>query len=175
MMRCYRAFFAGLSILAGLAAAGPVTAENVLRWASVSGALTIDPHGYDENPTLAQHRQVYEHLIQVDSNLEFVPALAAAWRLVEPTIWEFELRPNVRFHDGTPFTAGDVVFSFARAKTELPVGFAGRIESIAAVRAIDEHTVRIETKFPDPQLWEKVSYIAVCLRPGRRPMTPSFR
>jgi peptide/nickel transport system substrate-binding protein len=67
----------------------------------------------------------------------------------------------VRFHDGTPFTAADVVFSFARAKTKLPVGFAGRIESITAVRAIDEHTVRIETKFPDPQLWEKVSYIGI--------------
>jgi peptide/nickel transport system substrate-binding protein len=133
----------------------------LLRWASTGGALTIDPHAYDENPTLAQHRQVYEHLIQLDSNLEFVPALAAAWRLVEPTIWEFELRPNVRFHDGTPFTAADVVFSFARAKTQLPVGFAGRIESVAAVRAIDEHTVRIETKFPDPQLWEKVSYIGI--------------
>jgi peptide/nickel transport system substrate-binding protein len=161
MMRCYRAFVAGLTIVAACAAAGPAAAENVLRWASVSGALTIDPHAYDENPTLAQHRQVYEHLIQVDSGLEFMPALATAWRLVEPTIWEFELRPNGRFHDGTPFTAADVVFSFARAKTELPVGFAGRIESIAAVRAIDEQTVRIETKFPDPQLWEKVSYITI--------------
>jgi peptide/nickel transport system substrate-binding protein len=152
---------AALAIGIVISLAGPARAENVLRWASVSGALTIDPHAYDENPTLAQHRQIYEHLIQVDSNLEFVPALALAWRLVKPTTWEFELRPNVRFHDGTPVTAADVVFSFARAKTELPVGFAGRIESIATVRALDEHTVRIETKFPDPQLWEKVSYIAI--------------
>jgi peptide/nickel transport system substrate-binding protein len=59
-------------------------------------------------------------LIGVDSTLELVPRLAVAWRLVEPTIWEFELRPNVLFHDGTPLTTEDVVFSFARAKAELP-------------------------------------------------------
>jgi ABC-type transport system substrate-binding protein len=52
-----------------------------------------------------------------------------AWRLVEPTAWQFDLRPNVLFHDGTPLIAEHVVF-----KIELPVGFAGRIESIAAVR-----------------------------------------
>jgi peptide/nickel transport system substrate-binding protein len=67
----------------------------------------------------------------------------------------------VRFHDGTPLAAQDVVFSFARAKTELPGGFAARIESIADVRAVDERTVRIETKFPDPQLWDKVRPIAI--------------
>ena len=174
-MRRFRALIAGLTIAIAVSAAGPAAAENVLRWASVSGALTIDPHAYDENPTIGPAPSGLRALDRVDSNLEFVPALATAWRLVEPTIWEFELRPNVRFHDGTPFTAADVVFSFARAKTELPVGFAGRIESIAAVRAIDEHTVRIETKFPDPQLWEKVRHIASCLRPGRRPMTPWSR
>ena len=79
-----------------------------------------------------------------------------AWRLVEPTVWEFELRPNVRFHDGTLLTAADVVFSFARTRTELPISPGPQIESIAAVRAIDEHTVRIETRFPDPGLQDKV-------------------
>jgi peptide/nickel transport system substrate-binding protein len=144
-----------------IACAGPAAAENVLRWASSAGALTFDPHAYDDTPTWAQFAQVYEQLIQLDSNLEPASGMAVAWRLVDPTTWEFELRPNVRFHDGTTFTADDVVFSFARAQTELPVAFADRIESIAEVRAIDEHTVRIETKFPDPQLWEKVRFIAI--------------
>jgi peptide/nickel transport system substrate-binding protein len=161
MMRCYRAFFAGLTIVTACAAAGPAAAENVLRWASAGGALTADPHGYDDIQTTAQLRQVYEPLVGFDSDLNLVPQLALAWRLVDPTTWEFELRPSVRFHDGTPFTAADVVFSFGRAKTELPAGFAGRIESVAEVRAVDEHTVRIKTKFPDPQLWDKVRTIAI--------------
>jgi peptide/nickel transport system substrate-binding protein len=138
-----------------IACTEPVAAENVLRRASLGGALTADPLACDEGQTSAQHRQVYEPLIQISSNLEFVRGLGVAWRLVEPTIWEFELRPKVRFHDGMPLTAEEVVFSFEWAKIELPVGFAGRIESIAALRAVDDHTVRIETKFPDPQLWER--------------------
>jgi peptide/nickel transport system substrate-binding protein len=122
--------------------------------------LTLNPHAF-ENATIAQLSQVYEGLVGVDSNLEFVPGLALSWRLVEPTIWEFELRPNVRFHDGTPLTAEDVVFSFARAKTKLPAGLAARIESVAEVRAMDEDTIHIETKFPDPQLWDKVRPISI--------------
>ena len=153
----------GLTLL--LACASPAAAENVLRWSSVGGAATIDPHGFDEAPTFAQLSQVYEGLIGVDSNLELVPRLATAWRLVEPTIWEFELRPNVRFHDGTPLTAEDVVFSIARAKADLLGGvagpLAGRIESIAEARAVDDHTVHIESKFPDPQLWDKLRPIYV--------------
>jgi peptide/nickel transport system substrate-binding protein len=160
-MRGVRSLIAGLTIAAAVAVAGPAAAENVLRWASVGGALTADPHAMDEIQTTAQLRQVYEYLIGYDSNLDLVPQLATAWRLVDPTTWEFQLRPDVRFHDGTPFTAADVVFSFGRAKTELPAGFAARIESIAEVRAVDEVTVHIKTKFPDPQVWDKVRTIAM--------------
>jgi peptide/nickel transport system substrate-binding protein len=91
------------------------------------------------------------------------PRLAVVSRLVDPTIWELQLRPGVRFHDGTPLSPDDVVFSIMRAKTELspPVGVAHRIESIAAVRAVDEHTLRIETKYPDPGPQDKMRGIYV--------------
>ncbi|MCE3248523.1 MAG: extracellular solute-binding protein family 5 [Geminicoccaceae bacterium] len=151
----------GSALALAVANPEPAAAENVLRWASVGGALTFDPHAYDETPTNGQIRSVYEKLVDYDSDLELVPQLALAWRLIDPTTWEFELRPNVRFHDGTPFTAQDVVFSVMRAKTELPVGFANRIESIAAVRIAGEHSVRIETRFPDPQLWDSVRNVAI--------------
>jgi peptide/nickel transport system substrate-binding protein len=139
----------------------PAAAENVLRWSSVGGALTADPHAYDEVPTNAQIRQVYESLVIFDSNLNLAPGLAREWRLVEPTTWEVELRPNVRFHDGTPLTARDVVFSFRRAKADIPAGYADYVESIADVRAIDERTVRFETSFPDPQLMDQLRNICI--------------
>jgi peptide/nickel transport system substrate-binding protein len=151
----------GSALALAVATPAPAAAENVLRWASVGGALTFDPHAYDETPTNGPIRSVYEKLVDYDSDLELVPQLALAWRLIDPTTWEFELRPNVRFHDGTPLTAHDVVFSVVRAKTELPVGFANRIESIAAVRIAGEHIVRIETRFPDPQLWDSVRNVAI--------------
>lgn len=155
-MSCPKSLIAGLMMLVALAFTTRAAAENVLRWASAGGALTADPHAYDEGPTRAQTAQLYESLIGVDSNLNLEPRLAVAWRLVNPTTWEFELRPNVLFHDGTLLTAEDVVFSLARARAELPGSLAGSIESIAAVRAIGDQTVQIETRFPDPQLWDKV-------------------
>jgi peptide/nickel transport system substrate-binding protein len=155
------AMIAALAIGVTAAISGPVAAENVLRWASAGGALTVDPHAYNEVPTFAQLNQVYEKLLDLDSNLNLVPMLAVAWRLVEPTIWEFDLRPNVRFHDGAPFTAADVVFSIARAKTELPIGFASYTDSIDQVQAIGQYEVRIRTKFPDPQLDLKLSSICI--------------
>ena len=67
-----RSLFTGLPIGIARAAAGPAAAENVLRWASVGGALTFDPHAYDEIHTWAQFAQVYEPLVGFDSNLELV-------------------------------------------------------------------------------------------------------
>lgn len=159
----FEAGIAALAIGIVMSLSGPAAGENVLRWASPGGAATFDPHAFDEDRTFAQVGQVYEVLIGLDSNLMLAPRLATTWRLVDPTTWEFELRQNVRFHDGTPLTARDVALSFERAKTELspPVGVAHRIESIAAVRALDEHTVRIETKFPDPGLQDKLRGIYV--------------
>jgi peptide/nickel transport system substrate-binding protein len=151
----------GFAIAFAVANPEPAGAENVLRWASVGGALTFDPHGYDEVPTNGQVRQVYETLVTFDADLKLVPGLATVWRLVDPTTWEVDLRRNVRFHDGTPLTASDVVFSFRRAKADIPAGFSDYVESIADVRALDEHTVRFETSSPNPQLADQLTHVSI--------------
>ena len=84
-----------------------------------------------------------------------------AWRLVEPTVWEFQLRRDVRFHDGTPLTAATLCSASHGPRALLRGELAGRIESIAEARAVDDHTVRIETQFPDPLLWDKVRPIYI--------------
>ena len=96
---------------------GPAAAENVLRFMGADAtASTMDPHANATKDNKAATKQVYEQLLDVDSNLAIVPQLALAWKPLNPTTWEFELRPDVRFHDGTPFTADDVVFSIERAR-----------------------------------------------------------
>jgi peptide/nickel transport system substrate-binding protein len=62
--------------------------------------------------------QVYENLVDRSIGYDLEPQLAVAWKLVEPTVWEFQLREGVRFHDGTPFSAQDVVFSIERVRHE---------------------------------------------------------
>jgi peptide/nickel transport system substrate-binding protein len=123
-------------------------------------AATMDPHAYAIEDNKGATYQVYEALLDVDSNLALVPQLAVAWQILDPTHWEFELRQGVRFHDGTPFTAADVLFSIERAQAKTS-DFRGRVHGIAAVEAIDDRTVRIATKAPDPSLWLKLADVAI--------------
>ena len=82
----------------------PVTAENVLRWASQGDAVTFDPHSANISPTFLQLKQVYEPLLSFDWKIDKEPYLAESWKLLDPTTWEFKIRRGVTFHDGTPLT-----------------------------------------------------------------------
>jgi peptide/nickel transport system substrate-binding protein len=152
---------AALAIGIAISAGGPAAAENVLRFMGADAtAATMDPHAYSDKDNKGATYQVYEALLDVDSNLAIVPQLALAWKPLNPTTWEFELRPDVRFHDGTPFTAEDVMFSIERARAKTS-DFQLRVDGIAAVEAIDAHTVRITTRGPDPSLWLKLADVSI--------------
>jgi ABC-type transport system substrate-binding protein len=116
------------------AAVAPAWAGNVVRWASAIPGLTFDPHAFNHGPTIAQNMQVYEVLIDIDPDNRMRPSLAVSWRLTDLTTWELELRRGVRFHDGTPFTAEDVVFSLRRA-VSVTSDVANNLPPIAAVEA----------------------------------------
>ena len=100
-----------------LAALSLATAQaQTLRWASQGDAQTMDPHSQNESMTNAMNGQVYEALVNYDKKLGMDTILAASYQMVSPTLWRFKLRPNVKFSDGAPFTADDVVFSVLRAR-----------------------------------------------------------
>jgi peptide/nickel transport system substrate-binding protein len=130
------------------ATAVPAWAENVVRWATPEPPLTWDPHGAEVSYTLVGQRQVYEDLTNVDPNLVLRPSLAVSWALVAPDRWRFELRPGVRFHDGTPLTAEDVVFSLDRARAPASAVKAN-LGSVAEVRADGPAAVEVRTRGPD--------------------------
>jgi peptide/nickel transport system substrate-binding protein len=147
-----------------IACAHPAAAENVLRFTGLSGgAVTIDPHAYVASHNKIATKQVYEALLDIDSDLAIVPQLALAWTPLDPTTWEFELRPDVAFHDGTPFTAGDVLFSIERARAKTS-DLRDHLDGVAGVEVVDDHTVRITTAAPDPSLWLKLSDVAIMSR-----------
>ena len=102
-------------LVAVLFFAAPACAQT-LRWASQGDPQTMDPHSQNESMTNAMNGQVYERLTRRDRQLNIVPGLATEWTQAGPLTWRFKLRPNVKFHDGTPFTADDVVFSINRGK-----------------------------------------------------------
>src|SRR4030095_5388606 len=99
------------------AALAPLGAAHgaTLRWANTNEVLTFDPHAQNHQMTNCFLQQVYESLTRYDAKQQVPPGLANKWTLISPTQVRFELRRDVRFHDGAPFTADDVVFSLNRA------------------------------------------------------------
>ncbi|UWQ22007.1 ABC transporter substrate-binding protein [Jannaschia sp. W003] len=124
-----------------------------LRWARAGDSLTLDPHAQNEGPTHTLAHQIYEPLIIRDTAGEFQAALATDWAVKEddPNVWVFNLRQGVKFHDGSDFTAEDVVFSFERAQSEKSA-MKELLNSIVEVRAVDDHTVEFVTDGPNPIL-----------------------
>ena len=129
-----------------------------LRVANQGDAQSMDPHSLNESLQLGFMSNVYEPLIGRDKKLGLVPALATKWTQASPTVWRFELRKGVTFHDGSPFTADDVVFSFKRAAGE-GSDMKSYVSSFKEVRRIDDFTVEIETITPFPILSDVISLV----------------
>src|SRR5438876_11891887 len=107
-----------LAVLAAsfTALAMPASAQT-LRYANQGELKSLDPYTLNETTTHAHVGQVYEGLIARDKDLKIVPALAESWETMEdPTHWRFHLRKGIKFQNGDPFTADDVVFSADRVR-----------------------------------------------------------
>jgi peptide/nickel transport system substrate-binding protein len=152
--------FAGLAAAFALGSAGlaiaPVAAAQTFKFANQGDALSMDPHSLNESFQLSFLGNIYEPLVGRGKKLELVPALATDWKQTEPTVWRFNLRRNVRFHDGTPFTADDVIFSYNRGKGD-GSDVKTYVGAIKEIRKLDDHTVDIVTSEPFPILADVIS------------------
>lgn len=131
-----------------------------LRVANQGDVQSMDPHSLNETLQLSFTASVYEPLVGRDRKMALVPLLATKWTQTTPTVWRFDLRKGVKFHDGTPFTADDVVFTFKRAAGE-GSDMKGYTQSFKTVRKIDDSTVEIETNAPYPILPDVISNVYV--------------
>jgi len=150
-------------ILAGaisaIAVAGAASAET-LRWANAGDVLTLDPYAHTESFTSSFLHHIYEPLVRRDAELKFEPALATSWVVIEPTRVRFTLREGVTFHDGAPFTAEDVVVSIGRL-IHPDARAKGNLSSVSGAEAVDELTVDILLKAPDPLLLNKLTGVFI--------------
>src|SRR3954464_10978754 len=95
----------------------PASAQT-LRYANQGDLKSLDPYTLNESTTHAHLGQIYEGLIARDKDLKIIPGLAESWETPEPTRWRFHLRKGVKFQNGDPFTADDVVFSADRVRAQ---------------------------------------------------------
>jgi len=148
--------------LAAVLLAAPA-AGKTLRWASQGDPQTADPHSQNEGFTNLFSQSVHDSLVMRDNTLQLVPGLAVSWQQVNATTWRFNLRRGVKFHDGSPFTADDVVFSFERAQHP-----NSQLRQYAAPvgrpRRIDDYTVEFVQDKPNPITLEHATTIYIMSR-----------
>jgi peptide/nickel transport system substrate-binding protein len=157
MSRGFAAF-----LLAAVLGASPAGAKT-LRWASQGDAASLDPHAQNENVTNQVAALAYEALLTYDKQMKLVPSLAVSWENPDPKHWIFHLRRGVKFHDGTPFTADDVVFSFERAKTTT-ASFRLYSNDAGSARRLDDATVEFTNANQNPIELNTVASIFIMSR-----------
>jgi peptide/nickel transport system substrate-binding protein len=120
-------------------------------------AIGGEPDQLDPSKTSAYFsfevlENVYDTLVEPDANLQMRPALAESWDVsTDQLTWTFHLRPGVTFHDGSPFTADDVVFTYRRIIDEA-LSNVDKLSAVTDVRAANPATVVIRLKQPTPNL-----------------------
>ncbi len=151
------------ALLATCLVTGADVSAQTLRWASQGDPQTMDPHAQNEGLTNSMNQQVYERLTARDRQLEIVPSLATEWRQTAPLTWRFKLRSGVKFHDGTPLTADDVVFSVKRAQ-EITSQFSTYANALGEPRKVDDTTVDFQLKTVNPVFMQHVDTVSIMSR-----------
>ncbi|MBO0678329.1 ABC transporter substrate-binding protein [Mycolicibacterium sp. S2-37] len=156
---CSRAVAAVTALL--VAVTGCSTGERVDLGDAASGNLIaaiagepdqLDPHKTSAYFSFEVLENIFDTLVEPDADLEMRPALAESWEVSpDQRQWTFHLRRGVSFHDGSPFTADDVVFSYRRIIDEQLTN-VDKFSSVTDVTAVDPATVRITVSQPTPNL-----------------------
>jgi len=156
MRRGMMAGAAALLLAAGMAAATGPAGAATFRWANDGDVNSMDPYARNETFLLSFTANIYEPLVRRNRELRIEPALAVSWTQSAPTVWRLNLRQGVRFHDGTPFTADDVLFSAQRVRAQ-GSNLTSVLSSVKELRRIDDFTVEFETNTPNPIFLEELT------------------
>ena len=140
-------------IAAGASTAQAAPAKGAVVVAQGVDPTTLDPHNHQESPAANLQVNLFDSLLERDENLKIVGLLAESWKIATPTAWEFKLRKGIKFHNGEPFDANAVKFSWERiVDPKLKMRGGSPYSPVSHVEILDPQTVRIHTKAPWPIL-----------------------
>lgn len=134
------------ALLAGALAVtlvGTGAVAETLRWGAQRDIVSLDPYSYGDSYTISFLNHIYEGLVRYNRDLTIEPALATSWEIVSPTVWRFTLREGVTFHNGSAFTAEDVLASLTRV-SDAASPLKGNLPAYKSATVIDDHTIEIE-------------------------------
>ncbi len=143
-----------------LAASCRRTGDAELRVAFGTGLAKLDPHFENTISSIEQLGNVFEPLVALDPEMKARPCLAESWSNPDTVTWVFRLRPSVTFHDGTPLTAEDVVYSLTRPMEDKGLKISSNLATVSEVRAAGPEVV-IRTKWPNALLLGNLAFVPV--------------
>jgi peptide/nickel transport system substrate-binding protein len=163
------------ALVAALLVSAPASAQE-LRVGLSSTITSLDPHFHVIGSNSALARNIFDGLVNQDDRQRLVPGIAESWRAVDANTWEFRLRADARFHDGTPVTAEDAAASLRRIPTirNSPSSFLPFVRPITGITVVDARTLRLTTATPFPLLPGAVSRIAILPRAAEAATTPDL-
>lgn len=139
-----------IQLAAFLTALAPFAQAEDFKWAVTTDPQTLDPHAVNSAPVLGFLNNVYEGLVRRGKDMSVEPALATSWEPIgDGEGWRFHLREGVTFHDGSEFTAEDVLFSYQRASDEVS-DTRSWFAPVSDVVVVDDYTVEFMTTAPNP-------------------------
>ncbi|OED41601.1 ABC transporter substrate-binding protein [Chromatiales bacterium (ex Bugula neritina AB1)] len=154
------------AFIASALLAGPALSEE-LTIGLASEPTAIDPHFHNLGPNNAFARHVFDRLILQNELQQLEPGLAVSWKPIDDLTWEFKLREGVKFHDGSDFTADDVVCTWERAPNvpNSPSSFATYTKG-KTVEKVDDYTVRFKSAAPYPLMANDISTVTIVSNEG---------
>ena len=173
-------------VLGRLVIAALVAASGALAGAAVVAAdltigigadvTAIDPHYHNLTPNSNVAAHIFDYLVLRDERQKPIPGLAESWRTVDPTTWEFKLRKGVKFHDGSDFTAADVVASIERVPLvpNSPSPFTVYTKQIKQIVIVDPYTIRFKTATPYPLMPTDMTQVAMISKQAAKASTEDF-
>jgi len=138
----------------------PKNTDETLVIAYAAGPVSLDPFDMDVSSRNFTN-QIFEPLVRLDKDMNLTSGLALSWGKIDDLTWEFKLRPDVKFHNGESFTSKSVISSFGTSSEYINSDIKGYLSSIEKIDEIDDLTIRITTKFPDPDLPRKLTVMNI--------------
>jgi peptide/nickel transport system substrate-binding protein len=168
--------FAALPVLIGvlvLSASGSAADLTIGIGADVTA---IDPHFHNVTPNNNVAAHIFDYLVLRDERQKTIPGLAESWKTVDPLTWEFKLRKGVKFHDGSEFTAADVVASIERVPQvpNSPSPFTAYTKQIKEMIVVDPYTIRFKTAAPYPLMPTDMTQVAIVSKQAAKASTEEF-
>lgn len=164
-------------LAAALIAATPAVAQNVLTIGVRTEAASLDPHWTQLSGDTQVQEHIFDRLVALDNNSQIQPGLAVSWEPLDETTWEFKLREGVTWHDGEPFTAEDVAFTYDRLRAGIsgaPASPAFQLEKGSKQwEVIDDYTIHITTDGPYPTVAEDLAMLPIVAEHAARGVTAS--